>query len=321
VAAGGAIVRVLVTGGAGFIGSNLVRACLEDGESVRVLDDFSTGCRENLSSVCEEVEIVEGSVVDLAAVREAVRGCDVIFHLAALPSVPLSVEDPVRTHAVNATGTLHVLEAARDIGVSRVVYASSCSVYGDTPKPPISEAGPAQPVSPYALQKRVGELYLQRFHELYGVPGVALRFFNVYGPDQDPRSPYAAVIPRFVSAVAKGETPVIFGDGAQVRDFVFVRDVSAACRNAAAAPEEASGQLFNVASGEGVSMLDLLARVCHTLGREDVRAEHGPPRAGDVRESVGDVRLAAERLGWRARTPLDRGLSEVADVLVGKGVR
>jgi UDP-glucose 4-epimerase len=314
-------VRVLVTGGAGFIGSNLVRACLEDGESVRVLDDFSTGCRENLSSVCEEVEIVEGSVVDLAAVREAVRGCDVIFHLAALPSVPLSVEDPVRTHAVNATGTLHVLEAARDIGVSRVVYASSCSVYGDTPKPPISEAAPAQPVSPYALQKRVGELYLQRFHELYGVPGVALRFFNVYGPDQDPRSPYAAVIPRFVSAVAKGETPVIFGDGAQVRDFVFVRDVSAACRNAAAAPEEASGQLFNVASGEGVSMLDLLERVCHTLGREDVRAEHGPPRAGDVRESVGDVRLAAERLGWRARTPLDRGLSEVADVLVGKGVR
>jgi nucleoside-diphosphate-sugar epimerase len=314
-------VRVLVTGGAGFIGSNLVRACLEDGESVRVLDDFSTGRRENLSAIREDVEIVEGSVVDLAAVREAVRGCDVVFHLAALPSVPLSVEDPVRTHAVNATGTLHVLEAAREIGVDRVVYASSCSVYGDRPKPPISESAPAQPVSPYALQKRVGELYLQRFHELYAVPGVGLRFFNVYGPDQDPRSPYAAVIPRFVSAVAKGETPVVFGDGAQVRDFVFVRDVAAACRTAAAAPEQASGQLFNVASGEGVSMLDLLERVCRTLGREDVHADHGPPRAGDVRESVGDVRLTAERLGWRAMTPLDRGLSEVSDALVGKGAR
>ncbi len=310
--------RVLVTGGGGFIGSHLVRACLEAGDAVRVLDDFSTGRRENLSAVRADVEVVEASVVDLGAVRQALRGCEVVYHLAALPSVPLSVEDPVRTHAVNATGTLHVLEAARELGVRRLVFASSCSVYGDGSAPPISETAPLLPVSPYALQKCVGELYLRRFHALYGVPAIGLRFFNVYGPNQDPRSPYAAVVPRFVSAVTKRERPVIFGDGEQVRDFVFVRDVAEACRAAAEAPDDASGEPFNVASGEGVSVLRLLEAVCRVLGREGVVPEHRPPRPGDVRESVGDVRAARAHLGWGATTPLERGLTEVAEALAGR---
>ncbi len=311
--------RVLVTGGAGFIGSVLVRASLEAGDSVRVLDDFSTGRRENLRTVRADVEILEGTIVDPATVLEAARGCDAVFHLAALASVSQSVEDPVRSHAVNATGTLNVLEAARKIGVRRVVYASSCSVYGDAAKPPIAETAPTRPVSPYALQKLVGELYLQRYHALYGLPGVALRFFNVYGPGQDPRSPYAAVIPRFVSALVKGETPILFGDGEQVRDFVFVRDVAAACRVALEASGSVCGRTFNVGSGAGVSMRSLLASIGRILGCEEVRPEVGPARPGDVRESVADVCAAAEDLGWRGTTPLDRGLAEVANACAGTG--
>ncbi len=311
--------RVLVTGGAGFIGSVLVRASLEAGDSVRVLDDFSTGRRENLSTVRADVEILEGTIVDPGTVVDAARGCDAVFHLAALASVSQSVEDPVRSHAVNATGTLNVLEAAREIGVRRVVYASSCAVYGDAAKPPIAETAPTLPVSPYALQKLVGELYLQRYHALYGLPGVGLRLFNVYGPGQDPRSPYAAVIPRFVSALVKGEIPILHGDGEQVRDFVFVRDVVLAFRAALGASGSVCGRIFNVGSGAGVSMRSLLDRIGRIVGCDEIRPDSGPPRPGDVRESVADVRAATDELGWRATTPLDRGLAEVADACVATG--
>jgi UDP-glucose 4-epimerase len=310
-------VRVLVTGGAGFIGSHLVRGCLEAGDEVRVLDDFSTGRREKLSAVKEDVAVIEGTVTDLATVRRAAEGCGVIHHLAALPSVPLSVEDPVGTHHVNATGTLHVLEAARELGVHRVVYSSSCAVYGDSERLPASEDGPVSPLSPYALQKRIGELYAERFAGLYGLETVALRYFNVYGPGQDADSAYAAVIPRFLTAVSKGEPPRIHGDGRQSRDFVYVGDVVRANLAAAGAPSEVSGECFNVAGGTGITILDLLGAVGRALGHEGTEAEHVPPRQGDVRQSVADVGKARERLGWRATTSLEEGLGETARGLAG----
>jgi UDP-glucose 4-epimerase len=305
-------VRVLVTGGAGFIGSNLVRGCLEGGYEVRILDDFSTGRRENLTGVREDVQLIEGSVTDLETIREASKSCEVVFHLAALPSVALSVENPTRTHAVNVTGTVHVLEAAREVGARRVVFASSCAIYGETERLPISEETPPQPLSPYALHKYVSELYIRSYIELYGLDAVILRYFNVYGPNQDPASNYAAVIPRFLRAVAKGEPPRVYGDGAQSRDFVYVRDVVEACLAAARAPRHVSGEQFNVGRGVPVTILELLDTVVRVLGREGVYPKHEPARPGDLRQSVADVRRAGERLGWHARTPLEPGLAETA---------
>jgi UDP-glucose 4-epimerase len=310
-------VRVLVTGGAGFIGSHLVRGCLEAGDEVRVLDDFSTGRREKLSSVQGDVTVIEGTVTDPATVRRAGEGCEVIHHLAALPSVPLSVEDPVGTHHVNATGTLHVLQAARELGVRRVVYSSSCAVYGDSERLPASEDDPVSPLSPYALQKRIGELYAERFASLYGLETVALRYFNVYGPSQDADSAYAAVVPRFLTAVSKGEPPRIHGDGRQSRDFVYVGDVVRANLAAAGGPSEVSGECFNIAGGTGITILELLEAIGRALGLEGIEAEHAPPRPGDVRQSVADVGKARERIGWRATTPLEEGLGETARGLAG----
>ena len=227
--------RVLVTGGAGFIGSHLVRACLEAGDDVRVFDDFSTGKSENLRDVAREIEVVEASVVDRSALERAARGCEVVYHHAAIASVPRSVDDPVGTHAVNATGTLHALEAARCAGARRVVYASSSAVYGDDERLPKHEDMPARPRSPYALQKQSGESYCEQYARLYGLECVPLRYFNVFGPRQDPKSMYAGVIPLFVTALCAGARPRIFGDGLQSRDFVYVADVVAANRAAALA--------------------------------------------------------------------------------------
>ena len=311
--------RVLVTGGAGFIGSNLVRGCLEADYEVRIIDDFSTGRRENLTGVREEVELIEGSVTDLETVREASESCEVVFHLAALPSVPLSVEDPTRTHGVNVTGTVNVLEAARKIGVRRVIFASSCAIYGEPERLPISEETPPRPLSPYALQKYVSEVYVSRYVELYGLEAVILRYFNVYGPNQDPASTYAAVIPRFLRAVAKGEPPSVYGDGAQSRDFVYVRDVVEANLAAARAPVGVSGERFNVGRGTPVTVLELLDAVARVLGREEASPEHQPPRPGDLRHSVADARRAAEQLGWHARTALELGLVETARALALAG--
>jgi UDP-glucose 4-epimerase len=316
--AGGAL-RALVTGGAGFIGSHLVRGCLERGYEVRVVDDFSTGRRENLAGLEGDVEVVEGSVTDLETLRRLSMGCATLFHLAALPSVPLSVEDPVRTHVVNATGTLHALEAARQSGLPRVVYASSCAIYGKAEQMPISEEMPARPASPYALQKYLGELYAERFVELYGLEVVSLRYFNVYGPRQSSVGGYAAVIPQFLEALAKGEPPNVHGDGGQSRDFVYVRDVVEATLSAAGAPANVSGRVFNVGCGKQVSILDLLDAVARAVGREEVRPEFAPSRPGDLRHSVADVRSSADFLGWRARTPLDAGLADTARFSCGQG--
>jgi UDP-glucose 4-epimerase len=302
-------VKVLITGGAGFIGSHLARACLAAGDAVRVLDDFSTGRRENLSDVERDVDLLEGGVEDQAGVRAAVSGCEVVFHQAAVVSVPLSVQDPLRSHAVNALGTLHVLLAARDAGVRRVVFAGTCAAYGDDPELPKTESMAPQPLSPYAIQKLAAEYYCRRFTALYGLETVALRYFNVYGPRQDASSSYAGVIPRFVSALVRGKAPVIFGDGQQTRDFVHVRDVVRANLRAAVAPG-AAGEVFNIGRGEAVSVRALCEAIARELGAEGIAPVHAAERAGDVRHSRADASRARRVLGWSAAVGLAEGLRD-----------
>lgn len=296
----------LVTGGAGFIGSHLVDRLVRDGWRVRVLDDFSSGREANLAAAGEGVELVRGDVGDAAALERALRGAEVVFHQAAVASVPRSVADPVRTHEVNATGTLLVLEAARRAGARRAVFAASSAAYGDSPEIPKLEAMPPSPISPYALQKWVGEAYCALYAGLYGLETVALRYFNVFGPRQDPKSEYAAVIPRFVTACLAGETPVVFGDGEQTRDFVFVADAVAANVLAADAPA-ASGAVVNVASGRRTSLNEILALVGELTGSA-VRPRHEPARQGDVRDSVADLSRARALLGFEPAVDLREGL-------------
>jgi UDP-glucose 4-epimerase len=303
-------VRVLVTGGAGFIGSHLVRACLDAGEEVRVLDDFSTGKRANLAGLHRDVELVEASLVDRHALERGARGCEIVYHQAAIASVPRSVADPVGTDLVNATGTLHALEAARRAGVRRFVFAGSTAVYGDGEALPNHEDMPPSPRSPYALQKLAGELYCEQFARLYGFETIALRYFNVFGPRQDPRSMYAGVIPLFVEALRRGERPRIYGDGQQSRDFVYVGDVVAANRAAARAPADAAGKALNVGRGVRVSLLELLESIALALGVPRPEPLFEPARAGDVRHSEADVSRAKLLLGWEPSTSLEAGLRE-----------
>jgi UDP-glucose 4-epimerase len=303
-------VRVLVTGGAGFIGSHLVRACLAAGEEVRVFDDLSSGKRENLREVARDVELVTGSVEDAGALEKAARGCEVVYHQAAIASVPRSVEDPLGTHAINATGTLNALEAARRAGARRFVFACSTAVYGDDETLPKREDMTPRPRSPYALQKLTGEAYCEQYARLFGLEAIPLRYFNVFGPRQDPRSMYAGVIPIFVTALAAGRRPRIFGDGRQSRDFVYVSDVVGANRAAACAPARAVGVPINVGRGVRTSLLELLGLIAAALGRPAPEPIFEPERPGDVRHSQADPTRAAELLGWRAQVPLEDGLRE-----------
>ncbi|MGZ8783617.1 MAG: NAD-dependent epimerase/dehydratase family protein [Gaiellaceae bacterium] len=306
--------RVLVTGGAGFIGSNLVRALLERGDDVRVLDNFSTGNRANLAGLEDDVEIVEGELRSYERVHNAVRGVEVVFHQGALPSVPRSIQDPLTTSAVTIEGTLNVLLAARDESVRRVVYASSSSVYGNTGTLPRSETQQPDPISPYAVAKLAAERYCVSFHRVYELETVALRYFTVFGPRQDPKSQYAAVVPRFFAAIRDGRAVPIHGDGSQSRDFTYVANVIVANLLAADA-DGAAGTVLNVATGRQASVNELADAVGSALGLP-VEKEYLPLRTGDVRDSWADVSEAQRVLGYETKVGLEDGLSLVSDAFL-----
>jgi nucleoside-diphosphate-sugar epimerase len=296
----------LVTGGAGFIGSSLVERLVEEGHDVRVLDNFATGHRANLADLAEHVELIEGDIQSYERVHNAVRGCEVVFHQAALPSVPRSVQDPLTSNAVNVIGTLNVLLAARDEGVRRVVFASSSSTYGASAELPKRERMPALPISPYAVAKLAAENYCRAFHEVYGLETVALRYFNVFGPRQDPLSQYAAVIPRFVLAFLADRSPTVDGDGEQSRDFSYIDNAVDANLLAADAPQ-AAGRTFNVACGEQISLNALLEELRSLTGKA-IEASYEEARPGDVRHSLADISGAREHLGYEPRVGFREGL-------------
>jgi nucleoside-diphosphate-sugar epimerase len=303
--------HILVTGGAGFIGSHLVRRLVEQGHSVRVLDSLVSGHAHNLDSVAGAIDMRVADLQDADAVREAVVGVDYVFHLAALISVVQSVEQPLLTHAINVNGTLGLMEAARAAGVKRLVQVSSAAVYGDPAQVPTPEETPPEPLSPYGLSKHIAEEYGQLYSRLYGLECVALRFFNVYGPGQDPRSPYAAAVPRFVEALASGQQPTVFGDGQQTRDFTFVEDNVRALWAAASAPG-IGGAVFNVGRGQPVSVLELINTLGELLGVE-ARPHFAPARAGEIRHSCADVGSFAARAGFRAQVGLREGLGKTLE--------
>jgi UDP-glucose 4-epimerase len=307
-------VKVLVTGGAGFIGSNLVRALLERGDDVRVLDNFSTGSRENLAGL--DVEIVEGELRSYERVHNAVRGVEVVYHLGALGSVPRSVQDPLTSSAVNVEGTLNVLLAARDEQVRRVVFSSSTSVYGTSRELPTTESTPPDPISPYGVAKLAAERYCVAFSRVYeSFETVVLRYFNVFGPRQSPFSQYAAVIPLFVRAIAEGRPVTIHGDGEQSRDFTYVSNVVDATI-AAGSATGASGRAFNVAGGAPASVNTVAETIGRILGKP-VEREFTPSRAGDIRDSWADLAAAREVLGYEPAVGLEEGLRRTIDFLDG----
>jgi len=296
----------LVTGGAGFIGSNIVEELIHREERVRVLDNFSTGRRENLAPFLDQVDLIEGDLRDLSTVRRAVDGIDYVLHQAALPSVQRSVDDPLATHAANATGTLHLLTAARDAGIRRVVYASSSSIYGDSPTLPKQEDMRLAPKSPYAVSKLAGEQYCCAFAKVYGLETVCLRYFNVFGPRQDPTSQYSAVIPLFITAMLRGESPTIHGDGYQSRDFTHVSNVVQINLLAATTPG-VTGRVFNVACGQRYTLLDLIAALNNILDVQ-IKPDHTTRRLGDVRHSLADITAAQEKLGYQVVVDFYEGL-------------
>jgi nucleoside-diphosphate-sugar epimerase len=297
----------LVTGAAGFIGSNIVEELLRRGEEVVAVDNLSTGRLSNLQPFLDRVTLVRGDINDFDVVSQALRGVDYVLHEAAIPSVPRSVRDPLSSHEANITGTLKLLLAARDAGIKRVVFASSSSVYGDSPTLPKEESMPPSPLSPYAVNKSAGEEYCKVFTRLYGLPTVALRYFNVFGPRQDPKSQYAAVIPAFIAAVLAGKRPTIYGDGLQTRDFTYVKNVVeanlAACR-----AERADGEVVNIACGERISLLDLMSHVNRILGT-NIEPIFAPERPGDVKHSLADVRKAEHLLGFTPQIDFAEGLA------------
>ena len=305
--------RYLVTGGAGFIGSHIVEALVGAGADVRVLDNFSTGKRENLAGCIDAITLIEGDITDPETVRRSVEGVDFVLHQAAIPSVPRSVADPVGSNVANVDGTLNVLVAARDAGVKRVVYAASSSAYGNIEADYKREDMAPDPRSPYAVAKLAGEGYCRAFYLSYGLETVSLRYFNVFGPRQDPSSQYAAVIPIFISALLEGQPPPVEGDGLQSRDFTYVTDVVRANLLACRAPE-AAGQVINVACGTRHTLLELIDALNHLMGT-DIAPVFGPPRPGDVRHSCADIARAQRLLGYRPLVPFEQGLAYTLDWL------
>jgi UDP-glucose 4-epimerase len=307
-------VKALVTGGAGFIGSHVVRALLDRGDDVRVLDNFSTGNRTNLADLEGEIDVVEGELRSYERVHAATRGVDLVFHQGALPSVPRSVQDPLTTTAVNVEGTLNLLLAARDEGVQRVIFASSSSVYGNSGTLPRVESASPDPISPYAVAKLAAERFCASFSRTYGLETVSLRYFNVFGPRQDPSSEYAAAVPRFIAAVAAGEPVPIYGDGEQLRDFTYVANVVEANLLAADAAR-ASGTILNIATGTATSVNGLADAIGEVVGRA-VEKQYLPPRPAEVRDSLADIGEARRVLGYEPRIGLQDGLRLTAEALL-----
>ena len=306
--------RILVTGGAGFIGSHLVRALLERGDRVRIIDNFSTGNRANLSGLEDDIEVVEGELRSYERVHNAMRDVDLVFHQGALPSVPRSVQDPLTTSAVNIEGTLNVLLAARDQGARRVVFASSSSVYGRQDSLPLVETARPDPISPYGVAKLAAERYCVSFSRVYPLETVSLRYFNVFGPRQDPRSEYAAVVPRFITQLAVGRRAPVYGDGEQRRDFTYVANVVEA-NLLAGETVSGNGLVLNIATGRSTSVNELAETIGSVLGREAER-EYFAARPGDIVASWADVSAAHEALGWQPRVDLKEGLRATAESFV-----
>jgi UDP-N-acetylglucosamine/UDP-N-acetylgalactosamine 4-epimerase len=300
----------LVTGGAGFIGSHLVEELLHRGQKVRVLDNFSTGKRENLHGLMDQIELIEGDIRSYHIVREAVQGIDFVLHQGALPSVPRSINDPITTNEVNVGGTLNVLDASKDAGVKRVVYASSSSVYGPDPELPVREDMTPQPVSPYAVAKLTGEKYCHVFSRVYGLETVALRYFNIFGPRQDPNTQYSAFIPKFVVGIMNGQSLTIDGDGEQAKDFTYVSNVVEANLLALEA-EGVSGEVFNVGCGQSTSVNEVVGHI-RQISNSQGEISYGPSRTGDVPRSLADISRAREKLGYSPQVLLREGLEHVA---------
>ncbi len=307
------MVKVLVTGGAGFIGSHLTEALLKQGHFVRVLDDFSTGKRENLifEKTYSSLEIIAGDIRDLALCQSATRDMEYVFHQAALPSVQNSIDDPLTSNSVNVEGTFNILLSARDAGVKRLIYASSCAIYGDDPTVPKTEEMPPNLLSPYALQKYIGEKYCKLFFQLYGLETVSLRYFNIFGPKQDPASIYSAVIPRFIDALLDGRSPIIFGDGEQSRDFSYIDNVVNANLLAMSA-ERLSGEAINIACGKRTSLNQLLQFLQEIVGSK-VSPIYEDPRKGDVRHSLAEIRKGKEFLNYEPKVDVEAGLKKTVE--------
>jgi UDP-N-acetylglucosamine/UDP-N-acetyl-alpha-D-glucosaminouronate 4-epimerase len=299
--------KYLVTGIAGFIGSAIARGLLEKGESVRGLDDFSTGKWENIAEIENQIDFRGVSLLDQQGLASACQGIEYVIHQAALPSVPKSVAEPELTHAVNVNGTLNLLLAARDAGVKRVVYAASSSAYGNSETLPKHEGMPPRPISPYAVQKLTGEYYMQAFAQVYGLETVSLRYFNVFGPRQDANSQYSAVLAKFITQMQQGETPTIFGDGEQSRDFTFVENAVQANLKACVAPG-ASGKVFNVATGARFSLNQTFEMLRRIIGFNGASAKYAPERTGDVKHSLADISLAQKHLGYAPEVGFEEGL-------------
>ncbi len=301
----------LVTGGAGFIGSNITEELLKRGETVRILDNFSTGRRENINHLLEKIELIEGDLRNYELIKKITSDVDYIIHQAALPSVFRSIQEPLLVNEVNIGGTLNVLFAAKENKVKRVVYASSSSVYGDTPVLPKKEDFKPSPLSPYALTKLTGEYYCKIFHNVYGLETVSLRYFNVFGPHQDPSSEYSAVIPKFISIIMKGESPTVYGDGLQTRDFSYVDNVVVANINSCVAPD-AAGKTFNIACGERISLIQLLKEINDILNTK-IPPVFTEARKGDVKHSLADISSARQMLNYNPVVKFNEGLKKTIE--------
>ena len=306
--------KVVVTGGAGFIGSHIVDALVASDAEVIVLDDFSTGKRENIAHVLDKIELLEGSIVDAVLLKRAFVGAHAVIHLAALPSVSKSIELPMETNLVNEVGTLSVFTAARDADVERVVYASSSSVYGDTPTLPKVETMPTNPLSPYAVQKLTAELYGRVFYSIYGLKTIGLRYFNIFGPRQDPHSEYSAVIPKFIDRMKRGKKPIIFGDGEHTRDFTYIDNAVSANLRALDA-ERGFGEVYNIAAGSRISLNELVEKINDILGTA-VLQEYASPRQGDIKDSFADISKAKETFGYEPAVTFEEGLKRTIDSIM-----